>query len=447
MDFVHHGLAAYEAGQFDEAARAFDAALAGDPADGRAAFGLGLVNFNAGRMGQALAFFERSARFETDDPAPFNELGRIYQKFGDYEKAEKLFRHALSIDPENVPSMANLGMALLNLGDIDAADEWTRKAIDIGMLDMNVGDARRNLGLILLRRQNWAEAWPLYCEGLGHGSRAERKYPGTNPWYQGAGGKVAVYGEQGIGDQLLFASCIPDLIADGDEVVIEVERRLCPLFARSFPDAKVFGTLKDEPYWLPIENPEYRVAMGDLPATYRTSQESFPGTPYLKANPAMRAMVRGLLDSLPRPKKVGIAWTGGLPETGRDQRSLDIREVMQWFDGIDASFVSLEYTQDPEVDPRQVGVNVFDFLTDRSLDYDYTAALVSELDAVISVPTAVLHLAGALGTPTLVMLDKTPAWRCGGPTMPWYQSVDVLKGWTGESLSARLREVLDNGAV
>jgi len=95
------------------------------------------------------------------------------------------------------------------------------------------------------------------------------------------------------------------------------------------------------------------------------------------------------------------------------------------------------------VDPREVGVNVFDFLTDRNLDYDYTAALVVELDAVISVPTAVLHLAGALGTRTLVMLDQNPAWRCGGPTMPWYQSVEVMRDWTLDGVAERLREVLD----
>lgn len=443
MDLIQHGMSAYRANDPDEAARAFDAALIGDPASPGAAFGLGLVNFEAGRMGQALAFYERCARMEPDDPAPFNEIGRIHQKFGDYERAAALFRHVLTIDPEHVAGLGNLGMSLMHLGDLDAAEEYTRKAIDLGLLDMSAEDAQRNLGLILLHRQQWREAWPLYRKGLGHGSRKDRGYPGTTEWEPGHDGKTIIYGEQGIGDQVMFASCIPDALDHIDEPIIEVERRLAPLFARSFPDAKVFGTLKDAPNWLPVERATKRVAMGDLPAFYRTENSDFPGTPYLKANPAMRAMVRGLLDTLPRPKKVGIAWTGGLPETGRDERSLSIHDIMPAFDGIDASFISLEYQHDPEVDPREVGVNVFDFLTDRNLDYDYTAALVAELDAVISVPTAVLHLAGALGTPTLVMLDKTPAWRCGGPTMPWYQSVEVMRDWTLDGVAGRLREVLN----
>lgn len=445
MDFVQQGFAAHRANMPDEAQAAFDAALAGNPADGRAAFGLGMVAFERGHLGEAIGWFERAIRFEPDDAAPINELGRVYQKFGDYDRAAALFKHALEVDDENVAAMANYGMCLMNMGDIGGAETWTRKAIDGAPINADLGDAWRNLSLVLLHKQDWRKGWKLYAQGLGYGDRKRRHFslPQFDPSYKGK--KVVIYGEQGVGDQILFGSCIPDVLAKND-VIIETEPRLAPLFARAFPEATVYDTMRGHPWWRDEEKPDSCVAMGNLPKHFRNTDEDFPGLPYLMPNKAMAAMVQGLLSTLPRKKRVGVAWTGGTQRTGRERRSTDIRTLMAAMDGVDAEFISLEHTPDPEVDPRECGVHVFDFLTSRNLDMDYPAALVDQLDAVISVPTATVHLAGALGVPTLVMLGEGPTWTCGGPTMPWWNSVEVMRDWTPESVAARLNEVLSDGA-
>ncbi len=154
-------------------------------------------------------------------------------------------------------------------------------------------------------------------------------------------------------------------------------------------------------------------------------------------------MARGLLAPMPRRRKVGLAWTGGTAQTGAHDRQADLTALMAALAPVDAEFVSLEHTLAPDCTPEALGVHVFPYLTDRALDYDSTAALVRELDLVVAVPTAVAHLAGALGTRCLVLLNDRPAWRCGGATMPWYRSLEVLRDWTPETVAARIEEVLN----
>ena len=185
--------------------------------------------------------------------------------------------------------------------------------------------------------------------------------------------------------------------------------------------------------------------MGQLPRWFRGREGDFPGTPYIRTNSVMRAAVKGILDPLPRRKKIGIAWSGVTVRTGWQERRVPIEELMRAFAGIDAEFVSLQHSLGDER-PEDVGVHVFPMITHRALDYEWTAALLAELDLVVSVPTAVVHAAGAVGTPSLVMLNEHAQWRCGGPSMPWWSGCEVMRDWTLDGVAARIEEKL-NGAV
>jgi len=216
-----------------------------------------------------------------------------------------------------------------------------------------------------------------------------------------------------------------------NKVIIECSAKLEGLLRRSF-GCPTYGTvlIKGGQRW-PAEYPvDASVALGSLPGFYRNSDEAFPGTPYLVADPQRRIQWRALLDSLGDKPKVGLAWTGGIKRTGYSRRSLDLKDLMPILKQ-DATFVSLQYKDAPEVDElRAAGVDIHHWPHGvQSQDYDDTAALVAELDLVITVATAVVNLAGGLGKPCWVLTPKAPLWRFGltGNAMPWYKSVRLYR--------------------
>lgn len=442
MSFENVGTLAYHRGDVSEAMRCFDAAIAENVKDWRSITKLGSVHLEQGRLGHAYVFASAAVRLNPCAET-LSDLGRVFATWGDNEAALELFQMAHEQNPSHIPSMNNAGLACLNMARIDEAWTWFTKAApeDVYLHDRDVSDVQRNKAFVHLFRQDWGKAWRAYNLGIGKGDRVAR-WQGVMHWQPGiTGGGLMIWGEQGIGDEIQFASCIPDALESAEQVTIETMPRLVGLFSRSFPEAKVIGTRYQPEDSIGII-PAYQCSIAQLPGHFRTSQEDFPGTPYLKACSARRAAVRGLLDPMPRKKKIGIAWTGGTAMTGYYDRGVELPALMDALSDLDAEIISLEHTLSDDVQPEIMGVHVFPWLTHRDLDYDNTAALVAELDLVVAVPTAVAHLAGALGTKTLVMLNKHPAWRCGGPTMPWYHSLEVMRDWTFESVRARIEEVL-----
>lgn len=444
------GFYAYQSGNMDEAARCFDAAVAGNPQDWEGVAALGSVAYENGHLGQALVNFRAALDLERNAKV-LADLGRVYAAWGEYVEALKLFEEAYEADPKSIHAANNAAMACINLGRIDDAAKWltaTRENRTLTeRLEADYTQVDRNWAYVHLMRQNWAEAWEYFDKGIGSATRLRRDY-GPHPlprWRpeMDRTEKVVIYGEQGLGDELLFGSCIPDVLKHCDNVIIETMPRLVGVFSRSFPEATVYGTrYEKDPSWVAHERPTCRSSMTELPRWFRNSQSEFPGTPYVRPNSAMKAMARGLLAPMPRRRKIGLAWSGGTVTTQWLERQIPIADIMAAFGDIDAEFISLQHSLGEDT-PERLGVHVFPMITDRNLDYEWTMALLSELDMVVSVPTAVVHAAGAVGTPTLVMLNEHAQWRCGGPTMPWWGNFEVMRGWTLQSVADRIREVLN----
>lgn len=437
MTLKERGKAAIANGDIAEAMDCFDSHLAGEPGDWESIAYLASMHFDRGNIGQAYVLGRVAANIHPS-PETYSDMGRVHTALGEWPEALAWFEGAHATDPSHIPTINNAGMALINMGRHAEAMEWFNRApqYDLGI--------EKNKAFVHLMHQEWSEGWRCYDLGVGSKGR-EKRHAHLAPWFPGGQGPLVIYGEQGIGDEVLFASCINDAIADQPDVIIETMPRLVGLFRRSFPQARVYGTRYDAvPHWYETEKPKTVVSMASLPGYYRQSDDAFPGKAYLRGCSGRRAMVRGLMDPMPRKKKIGITWTGGTTAFDRQARSVDLHDMMMAFAHIDAEFISLEHTLDDV--PEDYGVHVFPYITHRELDYDYTAALVSELDLIVSVPTAAAHLAGALGKKTLVLLSDPPQWRCGGPKMPWYKSMEVMRNWTLEGVRDRINEVLNDGA-
>ena len=293
------------------------------------------------RTGLAITLMEkalaRGALPKEQTSQVLSNLGLCYKNSGQPKKAIEYFKRAVDQNP-TASALTNYGSMFVEQGNPKEAIKLLDKATK---LDPTVALAHWNLSLALLEDGQWNRAWEEYEWGSAPGGMRPDRTLGDKPLWDGTPGKtVAVYGEQGIGDEIMFASMLPDILKTND-VILDCHPRLKTIFEKAFPTVRCFGTRKDAVVpWAKVEQYDYRIAIGSLGKFYRTSRDKFPGTPYLKADP----MLRGAR------LRVGISWTGGRL-SGRVKR----RTVpLSWWESIlsnDCEFVSLQYTDsEPEIE-------------------------------------------------------------------------------------------------
>ena len=349
-----------------------------------------------------------------------SNLGIAYKQAGLHAQARHWFERAVQMPNPSPESVAHYGATFIE-GDNDAAIEYLTKAIN---QKPDHWIAHWNLALALLSSGQWERGWREHEHGFRTQQRRDRVLGGRPRWRgpkQEPGITVAVYGEQGIGDEIMFASMIHDVLKT-NKVVIECHQRLVTLFERAFGPhgVNVYGTREEEsPAWPDTEAFDRQISIGSLGQYYRNKRDDFHGNPYLDAEPAPRSS----------RFRVGISWTGG-QKAGRVRK----RTVpLSWWKSIldnDAEFISLQYTDaDEEIAlVNALGYDIAEPAEVKANDYYETAKLVRSCDLIITVCTSVVHLAGALGVPCWVMTPKSPAWRYQneGP-MPWYRSVRLYR--------------------
>jgi len=427
----NRALVEIESRQYERAEQRFREMISVEPQNAEAHAGLGSTLQLAGRFEEAAASFRLALELAPQLPEALNNLGMVLQELGEFELAARQFEAALARRPGLVQARSNLGLAYLDLKRVDEALQCFEQAL---ALNPQLEEARWNRAVARLRSGDFERGWDDYEMRWTKRNAVERPY--RYPRWDGNaldGRSLLVYYEQGLGDEIMFASCYPELLEQNGAVSIECSPKLERLFARSFPRARVgSGERSREAAWIAASKVDCQIACGSLPALMRRSLFSFPAhRGYLRADPARVHYWRARLDALGPGPKIGLSWRGGLVSTRTRLRSLGLPDLLPVLRASPARFVSLQYTdcadeiaqlrssQGIEVQHWQEAID----------DYDETAALVSALDLVITVCTAVVHLGGALGRPVWVMVPFSPEWRYldRGETMPWYPSVRLIR--------------------
>lgn len=424
----------WEAGELSEAADVLKAVLKHDVNYLPAVLLSGHVHEKAGDTPMAYHLFKRGVEIDPENPAALENFGRVAQDLWRTQEAERSLLKAASIAKDKAGPLINLSALKCDLGQWAECEKYAKRAL---ALNPSSPLARANLGFAQLAQRNWAEGWKNYHATLGHDWRKRVQYKGEPEWDGTPGKVVALYGEQGIGDEISFASVVPDAIKDCKRVIIDCDARLANLFRRSFPEAKVYGTRFAKPGAQPWD-PEDReidasLAIGQLGEFYRTSDESFPGTPYLVPCPDRTAMWKFHFAAKGKPV-IGIAWTGGIWKSNSKQRQWTLEQLRPVLESVDAHWVSLQYKPAKhEIDAFRakyphIDLVEYPFVT-LSADYDDTAAMVAAMDAVVCMQTAVAHLAGGLGVPAWVCVPTLSQWRYGdaNESIPWYRSLKVIR--------------------
>ena len=245
-------------------------------------------------------------------------------------------------------------------------------------------------------------------------------------WDGTPGQTVVVQADQGLGDMIMFAQCLPQMVADCKQVIVETNERLAPVFARNFPQLHVYPTLKKDGglEWPKQYEIDAHIHISLLGRFYRTRTEDFPRTAYLTAAEPWRAMWREWLEQFPKPW-VGLAWKGGIAHTNTLARSMELADLAPIIHG-GGTMISLSYHDDSKEVARWNIDHKEQIQTpgiDNNGPYDATMGLIAELDHVVTVTTTVAHVCGAMGKKASVLVNSVPAWRyvyrCGDG-MIWY---------------------------
>jgi tetratricopeptide (TPR) repeat protein len=388
---------------------------------------IGHIYIAAKRWGMANVFCRRALELDPSLTQLYNNVGLTYVQLpGKEQEASHYLRKALKLDPKNAPAMSNMATLTMRECKPQECIQWANKALAI---EPHLVPAKEDRGYANLMLRNWAEGWAGYEEMVGgaRGGFRDELY-----WDGSKGKRLLVCGEQGIGDELSFASILPDAMRD-NEIALECDPRLYGLLHRSFPDLEIHGCRFDrEPEWRRYREFDARCLIGTLAMHYRKRDEDFPGTPFLVADPERRQQWKVLLDALPG-KKIGIAWTGGLLGTFKHRRSVALESLLPILKTPGVSWISLQYKDaSAEIAALKAkhGIDVHHWARcTEAKDYDETAALVAELDMVICVTTAAVDLAGGLGVPCWVLVPSKPHWRYGltGDDKVWYRSVKLYR--------------------
>jgi Tfp pilus assembly protein PilF len=440
------GRLAFRLGMIPEAEKLFRHFLARFPDHPEGANNLAAAIRDQGRAEEAIEILRPAILKAPETPMLWNTMGTVLAEAGDFATAQIFLEEALRLDPGFLKARYNLGNAKLMQADAAGA----LAECDAALTGVVAEDERQMMRLarstILLDLGRIGEGWDDYEARLHHQfANATQFSVGVPQWRPGAdlaGKSLLVIGEQGLGDEVLFANTLPDVIerlGPNGRLTLAVEERLVPLFKRTFPKAEVgaHGTymlggrlVRAASFLETTDGIDLWTPIASLLSEFRRSVEAYPSRErYLEPDPARVAHWRALLEKLPG-RKIGLLWKSAV---NRDSRHRYFSPFAQWEPIVTlpgATFVNLQYGDCSEEIAFVKATWDVDIWTppgiDLKQDLDDVAALCCAMDLVLGFSNATLNIGAACGAPTW-LISVPGAWpRLGTERYPWYPQTRVF---------------------
>jgi tetratricopeptide (TPR) repeat protein len=422
---LNHGNVLLLKGDLEGALDAFRTAIKHKPDYAGAYYNIGNALLGNGQFDEAVASYRQALEIEPDYAEVHCVLGVALKELGQFEGAVASFRRSLEINSDFVEAHNSLGITLQELGQFESAVSCYRRALEI---KPDFAEAHCNLGLLLLSQGRYIEAWPEF-EARYDPSHSKRHSIPPNlpfPQWQGeplTGKSLVVWPEQGFGDEIQFARYIPILKIRGVSHLTLVCKSPLKALLKML-DGVDDVVSQSEAASLPLH--DYWTFPMSLPLRFDTTVETIPSAlPYLSVLPEWLERWR---DRLPMGKlKVALVWKGNAVTTNDSTRSLPgISTLRPLWSVPGVTFVSLQKGQgEEEARTPPTGQPILHLGSDI-LDFADTAAILSQVDLVICVDTAIAHLAGALNKPCWILLSASGTdwrWLRERTDSPWYPGV------------------------
>ncbi|MGE0441734.1 MAG: tetratricopeptide repeat protein [Gemmatimonadales bacterium] len=462
------GTALLRSGRPEAALAEFERVIAAEPALPEGHRNLGMALQLLGRRDAAEAAYGRALELAPADPDVLTNLGTVLAERGDWAASLAYHDRAVTLAPTLAEAWLNRGTALHQAGRLGEAHESLVRAAALdpgpksrtalGVVEAEQGDLARaalshedairrdpgypdahwNLALALLGGGELARGWEEFEWRWRASSAVGARRSYSWPEWDGSpleGRRILVWREQGIGDEILLLTCLEDLIGECGLVTVAVDPRLIGPVTRAFPE---IDAIPDEPEAIAAAGPfDWHVGLGSLPLRFRRTRAAFPAHgDFLTPTPTQADRWRDRLAALPGGVRVGICWRSGLasPARSRHYPSLDDWAPLWSIPGI--TWVNLQY-DDCDAELRTIeadwGVRVHRWAdADLRNDLETCLGLIAGLEAVVTAPTAVSSLAGAVGVRTW-QLDGGSDWTAlGEERSPWFPTIRVIRRVGGD---------------
>ena len=460
-----------DAGRLDESIVAYQRTLALDPKVAAAWNNLGNLLKNRGLLDEAIDSYQNLLNLEPQSAEAWSNLGAVLQEKGELDKAIEAYQRALSLRPQLPDASRNLGAALYEVGRPDEAVGHFQQALrsrldfaeayhglgvalyDLGRYGEAVDAFRKGLsirpddpsctyalGLALLLQGKLPEGFTAYeARHRIAGARVARDF--KQPRWDGSnleGQCIFLHAEQGLGDAIQFVRYAPLVRQRGlrraqssrGRVIVQCPSSLRRLLAGQLGIQEIYNDDQTVPSF------DVHCPMLSLPLVFQTTLETIPPTvPYLRADPKRAAEFAARILSASSPPRdsashlnVGLVWAGGREHKNDRNRSLTLADFQPLLRVPSMQFFSLQKGNAGEQVRGTAAAELTDWTADL-FDFADTAALIANLDLVISVDTAVAHLAGAMGKPVWVLLPFVPDWRwmLERTDSPWYPTMRLFR--------------------
>ena len=456
------GIALQQLNRLDEAIVSYSKAILLRPNYVKALNNRGNIFKDLDRLDEALADLSKAVKLKPDDAVALNNRGLVLRGLGRFEAAmsdsnaaillnenfaeafhnralilkdlECLedalvdFNKVISLKPDDREAYSNRALVLKDLGRFDEAMADLNKAI---ALDPTYPEAHWNKAVQLLLFGEFEEGWPLFEWRWKTKQHLETELITSKPQWSGEANKrVFLWAEQGIGDEIMYASLIPELAASSSKLIVQCDERLIPLFKRSFIDGIEYRCRKSP---APEDSYDCHIPMGSLPNIFRPSLDSFSkaSKAYLHCESERSQELRKTLLKGEAKTLIGISWNSSSPIAGAHHRNITLSDMAQHLDAPNVQLVNLQYGDVSDEIAKlkeDHGIEVAEVSEiDNRNDIDGLAALIMACDQIVSIDNATVHLAGALGANTKVLLPFNRSWQWGLDRSDsyWYGSLQL----------------------
>jgi len=425
------GNALREAGLYEDACDAYSRSLQARPGHADTAFNHGNALALLRRHDEAEAAFRLALAAVPDDPVFLLNLGEALIQLRRLEEALEVFVRLDDMGAHDESLFNNMATTLMGLGRIEEAYGTLDRGLAFG------GDDPKFIGkmsVFLFLQNRWKEGWEAFESRFAAASIEPRPFP--HPWWQGESltdKRILVWGEMGLGDEIMAASMIPDLVNNGAGVMLECDPRLTPVFSRSFPDIQVIARADPPADAIDTAEIDVQSPIYSLARWVRADEDSFPAnTVFLHADRERTQMFRARYRDDSGLPLIGITWASANPNIG-DTKSMALDTLTPVLRVPGARFVDLQYGD--TVDERrafeqQTGcLLIHDDDINPAVDFDGHLAQVAAMDLIISISNTTVHAAGAMGVQVWTMIRHVAdrRWLLDREDSPWYGSVRLFR--------------------
>jgi Tfp pilus assembly protein PilF len=415
------GISYVNTGNYIEAKKNFLKAIAKEPFFFEGLHALGIVCQRLEEYSQALEYYKKATKIKKDSFELFYNLGCLYLKMNQYQKAINQFEKTIQINKRFGEAFHSKAAAHRELNQYEEALENFDQAIKLNQHDY---DSICNKSVIQLVMGNYIEGWEAYqyrWKQIPEERYRYKKIKELNDLSELKEKSILVWWEQGFGDTIQFSRYINELIKLTPNVTFEVQKELLPLMKEQF-NCKVIDTNEKS------KNFDFQVPLLKLPYLFKTTIETVPLIKnYIKSNPLKSDDWRKKLKLSNSKKNIGIAIAGSAIHPNDKNRSISIEFITPLMEISNLYLIQKTLNEnDKNFLEKYRKIN---YLGNQIIDFSDTAAIIENMDLIISVDTSLIHLAGSMGKISYLMLPWVPEWRWLQlkKETPWYKTIQIFR--------------------